>query len=143
MMIDDVYAVLTADAILTGLLVGGIYHQRTAPEISRQYTPAAFDGDRNIRPCCLLRIADTLSIQTGLSIVTNTIEIFYYEKWNYSTIEQARARVRCLIDKKYILSTSVDKIELNYLSGYTEDSALICRLLIDRYTWQEPPCEGC
>ena len=142
-MIDAIYNLLSADAPLLALLTGGVWHQRVAPEISRQFTPSAFDPDRNILPALLVSLGDTTSaIAVGS---TYSIQLFYYEKWNYTNIEQARARVRCLLNEQFLTDTNgcVSRIDLSYQSGYTEDQALDCRLLIDRYTYNGGLCEVC
>lgn len=142
-MIDAIYALLSADAILATLLTGGVVHQRTAPEVSRQYTPSSFDGDRNVMPTLLVALGDTTStISRGSAY---SIQLFYYEKWNYVNIEQARKRVKCLLHNQFIADSDgcLNRLEVVYQSGYTEDQALDCRLLIDRVAFYGGLCEVC
>lgn len=49
-------AYLRADATLAALLPGGIYDAQEVSEISRQNTPGAFDSNKELRPCMLIRL---------------------------------------------------------------------------------------
>lgn len=142
-VIDAIYNLLSADATIAALITGGVYRQRLAPEISRQYTPAAFDSARNILPTMMIRLADS-SILFGGYIGYNA-EIRYWEKWNYTNIELARERVKCLLHKQTIFDGVDRRVHLtaSYWSGEIEDTSIDSRLLIDRYQWLESPCEGC
>lgn len=144
-MIDAIFSALSADATLTGLLTGGIIHQRTAPEISRQHTPTSFDGDRNILPTLLLQLSTT-SATLSLQRRRASIAIYLYEKWQYTTIEQARERIKCLLHNAFFTTADglTHRVTLESQSQYLEDEAIDCRLLIDIYAWPEDGlCEGC
>jgi hypothetical protein len=142
-VIDAIHNLLSADTALSALIAGGVYRQRTAPEISRQYTPAAFDSARNILPTMMIRLSDSTPIFGGYT--GYSVEMRYWEKWNYTTIEAARERVRCLLHKQ-IVAVPPDQwvmLSAEYRSGEIEDTAIDYRLLIDRYQWIGSPCDGC
>lgn len=106
-MIDTLLAVLTTDAMLTGILTGGIYR---AKEISRQTTPAAYDANRELRPCALVRQETTTPWgphdHSGRVYVT----VWFYQRDGYAQIEAARARVYALLHRTNIVGWDVRHI---------------------------------
>lgn len=101
-MIDAILAHLQADATLTTTLTGGVHR---AKEISRQTTPDAFDENREIQPCALVKqetgtpwgpLHDSGRIYVG---------VWFYDRDGYGNIEAARKRTYALLHRTKLTPT--------------------------------------
>ena len=133
-MHHEIADVLKADAELNTLLVGGIYD--TVTEISRQNTPAAFNANKELLPCLLVK-AGTLR-QTGLQHDSHaqTIEMYLYERSGLATIEQAERRIYDLLHNKRIeppTGNTAWRVKNTFVSAGLEDQALNSSLTLLRY----------
>lgn len=104
---------LAGDTTLMSLLTGGIYDYhariRVGGDINRETTPAAFDAVTGLlKPICVLKAREAnvlpLMIDEGAqyTAMQQVIEAYFYADQSYSVIEQARDRVRTLINYKVI-----------------------------------------
>lgn len=50
-----ILATLQGDAQLATILTGGLYDGTVVADISRQATPAAYDGNSELKPCAILK----------------------------------------------------------------------------------------
>ena len=92
-MRDAVYALLSTDPTLMGILTGGLYDGREAGEIGRSDTPDAFDGSGEIQPCGLLRFTTDAPYGPYETSARVYFSILLYERSNYVNVEAARARL--------------------------------------------------
>lgn len=126
---DDTRAVLMMDDALMAILTGGVH---AAAEITRQDTPAAFDGNGEIKPCLLIKG----EIETPWGPHEHTarafVRLFFYQRSGYAEIDEARERVYTLLHRQKAL---IGKYELMHTDDVTgqEDQALNCSLEFSRY----------
>lgn len=102
---SDVAALLTVDVTLMAILTGGIFvYGNVGPEgISRGSTPTAFDADGYLLPCALVKqrgeipTNDMVDYGEQMSSARQIVEIWYYQDTGYAALDNARARVRALL----------------------------------------------
>lgn len=99
-MIDTIADVLTGDATLTGYLTGGLFLARDVQEISRQNTPAAYDANQELKPCCLLRIESITPSGPHRHGAAAYLTLWFYQRFGYASIGPARARVYALLHRQ-------------------------------------------
>lgn len=124
-----ILAALTGDATLMGLLTGGIH---TALEISRQYTPAAFDTNGEILPCALLRLeteGPTGPYRTSSRLFA---AVLFYQRHGYDVIDQAVARTFAVLHERH---TGAGMWQILHADDVLdqEDQALGCSLAMSRF----------
>ena len=124
---------LEADATFMTLATGGIY---TAVEISRQLTPAAFDGTTNeILPCCLVKAETT----TPAGVYTHAgrlfIALIFYqrERTGHATIDAMRERAYALLQDACIEGLGAWSILWADDSADLEDPGTMWSMLYARY----------
>lgn len=136
-MIDTIVAVLQADATLTSLLTGGIYDYKDVKEISREFTPDAYDEYLELKPTALVREESTVPGGPLRDSATIWIAIFFYQRAGYDIIQQARHRTYQLLHRSQPISLDPNHSffeirHANDLSGQ-EDIALNASLEQSRY----------
>jgi hypothetical protein len=126
---DSVITVLQADSTLMALLSGGVHG---GTEISRQNTPTAFDANAEIRPCALVRTATDVPTGPYVSSARTAIEIYFYQRAGYDTIEAAMLRTFSLLNRERV---GVQVWEMQWGDDVNEqrDEALQCALAMSRY----------
>lgn len=122
---DDAKTALEADATLMALLTGGIHND--VDEISRENTPTAFDDNKEIEPCALLKLGTENRLGPYIHSMQAPLMIYLYERQGYATIEQAISRIYGLLHDKKI-GTRVWRIEYESSVPQTRDDALDCAL---------------
>jgi hypothetical protein len=126
---------LTTDATLAALLPGGIY---SATEISRQYTPGAFDASGEVRPCALLKMeseapsgpydaGDTLA-STRLFVV-----VYVYERVGATAIDAALDRIFALLNLWHPTGAHCWEVRSAGDVRDLQDGALGCAMGYGRY----------
>jgi len=98
-------AILEADATLLATSTGGVwdYDETGRLGINRTTTPGAFDDNKVIKPCVLLRLRSSepnpflQDEGARYSGVTEMLEVWFYEDSGYSNIETMRDRVWTLL----------------------------------------------
>jgi hypothetical protein len=95
-MIDAITALLQNDAPLTAILTGGVHR---AQEISRQTTPAAFDGNKELKPCALVKQETATPWGVHRDSGRLYVVIYFYDRHGYTNIEAARQRVYALLHR--------------------------------------------
>ena len=86
---DDIKARLESDTNLMNILTGGIHND--VEEISQQNTASAFDSNKEIKPCALIKLPTEVPAGPYLTSVRTTFLIYFYQRQGYSAIEPAMA----------------------------------------------------
>jgi hypothetical protein len=132
-MIDAILTVLEDDATLGATLTGGVYR---AVEISRQATPAAFDGNGELLPCALLKMETATPWGPHDDSGRLYVVVYFYERAGYANIEAARKRVYDLLHRVKVTpedgSGNYDVRHGNDLVD-VEDQALHVPMAMSRY----------
>ncbi len=121
---NDVKAALQADASLVALLTGGIHNN--IEEISRYNPAAAFDANKELLPCALIKVPNETPAGPYLTSVRTTFVLYFYQREGYGVIEPAMALAFADLNEKRI--GSIWNVE--YVSGVYQqrDQGLDCPL---------------
>ena len=121
-ILDDVAALFRGDGTLPGIITGGVFgdpgdgaNPPGADEISRSRTPAAFDGDKEIKPTILINREQVVTMDAQVDHGEDIfLAIFYYQRRGYDSIAPAMARVYALLHRQplpgYLLVRRVNEI---------------------------------
>jgi len=128
-----VLAVLEADSTLMATLTGGVH---TKAEISRQGTPAAFDGNGEIEPCALLKVESVAPAGPYTHSARLVLTLYLYERSGYESIEAARERVYALLHDTRVCPSTGECWRIAHGGDVAdqEDQALGCSLAVSRYS---------
>lgn len=121
----DLKTALTADTALMALLTGGIFND--VEEISLQKTAAAFDSNKEIKPCALIKIPNEVPAGPYLTSVRTAFVIYVYQRSGYDVIEAAIGKIFTDLNEKQI-GTNVWNIEFVSTVHQQRDQALDCPL---------------
>lgn len=125
------HTILTADDDFTDLLPGGVHY--TVSEISLQATPEAFDANKEIRPCCLIRAESTTNIGPFRSSGRQFFVLVFYQRRNYDVVDAAAQLARELLnDKVFPEHGLVEVLHVDRIPD-GQDTALGCSMYLDRY----------
>jgi hypothetical protein len=123
---DDIKTALLADAPLMTLLTGGIFND--VEEISRINTPGAFDSNKELKPCALIKFNTELPLRSGYKrAVNDPFTIYFYQRQGYAVIEQALDLAYDDLNEQKI-GTGVWSIEFDVAVKQQRDVALDCAL---------------
>lgn len=136
-MIAAATALLIADTTLASTLTGGVHNGLVVGEISRQATTAAFDANKELKPCALIRPSSDTPTGPLLRSARVGLDIYLYARTSdASALDTARQRI-------YVLLHRVRLTPLVEPGGWefthTQDilgqyeSALDARLVLCRY----------
>lgn len=125
---ETVQTALQTDTALMALLTGGVH---AATEISRQDTAAAFDANAELKPCALVRVPTDTPTGPYDTSTRTAIEIYFYQRAGYGTIDSALARVFTLLNRVKLTGTW----DIRHGDDVTdqEDAALACAMHMSRY----------
>ena len=126
--LSDVYTLLSEDEDLMELLTGGIYTGEDMQEITRQTAPEAFDDDKKIKPCALIKLGTELKGQVYLRSVQTPFMIYFYQFTGYDVINDANARAYDLLNEVQV-GDKVWNIEYENTLFNQLDIALDCSLV--------------
>ena len=98
---DDFATRMEADATLMGILTGGVFTKaEVGPEgITRDTASGAFDGNGRLKPCALVvqgALTPDGAVHDEEAIIASgaqRVQIFVYERINYSNIDAALSRL--------------------------------------------------
>src|SRR3990172_7221420 len=131
-----IYEELTGDESLMLTLTGGRHGGGWVGEISRQTTPAAFDGNGEILACGLLK----LETETPWGVHDDSARLYFgvllYNRVGTSALDEARRRIYQLLHRQVIRPASADTCWEILHVGDTpdqEDGALGCGLAVSRF----------
>jgi hypothetical protein len=122
---DDIKSALEADTALMALLTGGIHND--VEEISRQNTPGAFDANKEIKPCALIKFGTESKITSLRRGVQTPFTVYFYERQGYDAIDAAMSLVFDDLNEAKI-GTNVWNIRFDIAVYQQRDQALDCAL---------------
>ena len=122
---DNIKTALQADASLMALLTGGVHVE--VEEISRQNTPTAFDADKEILPCVLIKHSTETPAGPFQTSVRTIVVIYFYQRQGYAVIEPAMGLAFADLNEKQI-GTHVWNFEYVGAVYQQRDQALDCPL---------------
>jgi|CXWL01.1.fsa_nt_gi hypothetical protein len=122
---SDLKAVLQADTALMALLTGGVFID--VEEISLQKTAAAFDSNKEIKPCALIKIPNEVPTGPYLTSVRSAFVIYVYQRSGYDVISAAIVKIFADLNEQRI-GTNVWNIEFVSTVHQQRDQALDCPL---------------
>ena len=96
----DIAAAMTTDAILTGLLPGGVY---TGPQLTPGMdAPHPFDAVGRVRPSALVRMEASATTGPANRFEHQFALVFFYDAAGYEVITAALERTQALLHGRYI-----------------------------------------
>lgn len=122
---SEIKTALTADTVLMALLTGGIFND--VEEISRQNTPDAFDSNKEIKPCALIKLPNEVPTGPYKTSVRTAFVIYFYQRSGYDVIGSAMVLAYADLNEKQI-GTNVWNIEFVSAVHQQRDQALDCPL---------------
>ena len=87
----EIKTALETNTDLMDILTGGIYCD--VEEISRQNTPAAFDDNKEIQPCVLIKLGVETPTGPYVRGAQCPVIIYFYDRQGYENIDAAMALV--------------------------------------------------
>lgn len=103
-MREAMYEIAVDNPELRLILSGGIYDYEEISQISRQTTPAAFNSDRELQPCCLMKVSGPVSsADPYVNAARVTIEFYLYESYGYQNTRAAREMLFDLFHDRKVL----------------------------------------
>lgn len=126
---DSIVTRMLADSTLMALLTGSVH---AATEISRQNTPTAFDANAELKPCALVKVSGDVASGPYARSARTSIEIYFYQRVGYDTIEAARLRTMTLLHQTKI-DSHVWGLEWSDEVSEQVDDTLQCSLGMSRY----------
>ena len=134
-MRDAVYALLSTDPTLMGILTGGLYDGRETGEISRSGTPEAFDSNGEIQPCGLLRFTTDAPYGPYETSARVYFSILLYERSGYASVEAARTRLYSLLHRAKVTPSAGSCWRIDHAGDVLDarDQVLGCSLVISRF----------
>jgi len=127
---DDIKSTLEADDELMDLLTGGIFND--VEEINRQDTPGAFDSQRELKPCALIKVGTESKRGPYERSVQTPITIYFYQRAGYTVIEPAMEMTYDLLNDQRI-GTRVWQLIYEISVNQQRDLALDCPLGSHRF----------
>lgn len=132
-MREAIYSLLKDDPALRATLTGGLY---VSTEISRQTTPDAFDDDRELLPCALLKLETETPWGPFRDSARLYFTVLFYQRAGVEAIEAARQRVYELLHRQAVSPSGGGGCwEVAHAGDVldAEDQALECSLATSRY----------
>ena len=86
MLQSDLVASINNNAALALVLTGQAHGLR----IDRVYTPSAFDGNYELRPCAFVKVSLDAAIPDLRGSGMATVEVYLYQRVGFEVISQAR-----------------------------------------------------
>ena len=127
---DDIRSRLEGDAALMALLTGGVFDD--VEEISRENTPSAFDTNKEIKPCTLIKYGTETRRGPYTHGVQTPLTLYFYERQGFETIKQVLPLVYALLaDAK--IGAATWNVEFENEIAQLRDTALDCALASQRY----------
>ena len=128
---DDVKTVLEDNDGLMTLLTGAVHND--VEEISYQNTPSAFDANRELMPCALIKFGTETRLRSGIpNSVQTPLTLYFYQRDDYDVIEQAMDLVFNDLNEQKI-GANVWNIEFDIAVHQQRDVALDCALGMLRF----------
>ena len=123
---DSIKTALETDTALMALLTGGIH--TGIEEISRYQPAAAFDANKEILPCALIKEGVEMPLRSGYRRAVNQpFTIYFYQRQGYDVIGPAMDLAYNDLNEQKIVS-GVWNIEFDIRVNQQRDTALDCAL---------------
>jgi hypothetical protein len=128
---DTIRNYLAADTVLMALLTGGLY---AGGEIDRQFTPAAFDANKEILPCGLVAMEAQIPSGPLQNSMRAVFTVTFWQRSGYASIDAAldETFVR-LHESKIGASAHVWMVRFAEDSADLVDPGLLCPMKYGRY----------
>lgn len=126
---EDILEVLTDDTALMALLTGGIH---SATEISREITPAAFDANKELLPCALLKMEPDAPFGPYVTSSQHFFSLMVYQRIGYDVIDAALLAIYALLHQQRF-GNGVWLILWQDDTNDARDEALNASLAVGRY----------
>jgi hypothetical protein len=127
---SELKTVLQANASLMAVLTGGIFVD--VEELSLQKTPGAFDTNKEVKPCVLIKVPNETPAGPYKTSVRTTIVIYFYQRSGYDKIAAAMVYAYGELNEEKI-GTGVWNIEHVNSVHQQRDQALDCALGLLRF----------
>lgn len=127
---SEIKTILEANASLMAVLTGGIFVD--VEEISLQKTASAFDSNKEIKPCALIKIPNEAPAGPYKTSVRTTFIIYLYQRSGYDKIAAAMVYIYGDLNEHKI-GTNVWNIEHVNSVHQQRDQALDCPLGLLRF----------
>jgi hypothetical protein len=132
MTLEDTFVTLMqADTELMALLTGGVYSAIAVGEVSRQYTPAAFDENKEIMPSALVSMGTEVIQGPYHNSVKTPVMVYFYQRIGSDIIEQALNLVYELFNYQKLDGTWLVEHDMSIFNQ--ADQALACSLCLLRF----------
>jgi hypothetical protein len=95
----SILAALQGDAALTAILTGGVYDGMEVADISRQATPAAYDGDSELKPCAIVKPETQAPAGPHPDGSRLYVTIWFYQQNGSTEIDAGRVRAYQLLHR--------------------------------------------
>ena len=128
-MRDAIKAFLVADAAMMAILTGGIH---TETPINRQRTPAAFDANKELMPCALIRFEDESQQQSYAAAARLVFVLYFYQRAGYDQIDAARNRCYMLLNGARVSMPAWEVMHVNDVLDQVDD-VLAASMSLSRY----------
>ena len=130
-MRDEIVAALAGDHTLAALLTGGVYG---GVEISRQFTPAAFDATtKEILPCALVKVENESHVWPYWTGSRAFVLVLFYQRYGYTAIDPAMERAFALLNMTKVGGSGMwNVVHANDVRDL-RDQALDCSMAMSRY----------
>jgi hypothetical protein len=105
-------------------------------EITRQATPGAFDGNKELLPCALVKPGIITPTGPLVHSARQTLTIYLYQRAGFEVIEQAAKQIYLLLHHTRLAPTNEAGawvVRNIYQNIGLEDNALNCNLGLLRY----------
>lgn len=130
-MRQALYDKMNNDNQLVNILIGGLYFRQG---ISRDKTPAAFDGYGNLKPCAVLAVT-TRALRVEIGMADQFFQVYFYQQSGYGQIDLAMERVYDLLHEQRVVTTKGWNYEILHANdlGDSEDPALLVPMNYSRF----------
>jgi hypothetical protein len=98
-----IYNVLNDDSALGAILTGDIH---TGTQITRQSAPTAFDSNKELLPCALLKFANDTAIGPYETSSALDFNVLVYQRDGVASIDLARARIYALLHRQSVVPSA-------------------------------------
>ena len=135
-MINAVYALLNADTELLSHLPGQLWNALDVQEISRQNTPAAFNVDKEIQACALLKEESATPWGPNYNSGRIYFVLYLYQRFGYQQIDQARKRIYTILHRQQVIPLDGSGLyQIDHAGDVLgmEDQALTAAMQLSRF----------
>jgi hypothetical protein len=138
----DIAALIAADTGIMALLTGGVHQAGLVgvEGITRETTPAAFDSDGYLLPCCLVRQRDlvpTLDVLDGATQAKSTIQVvecwLYQDAPLYDVIDAVSTLLYGLLQGKRLAYSF--ELDLAHVISRQRDGGALGNASLGRLDW--------